>query len=131
MRFGSVTNRRRLLGFASILSFGCTPAPGGTPAMPTSIWARSHNRSPVDVYLLCGNHDAKWLGVIQGRGAEAFEIPADQGFCVEGLNFFLVVREAGRGYWVGPFQPERSAHIDLVIEKYAGLSSASLIRETR
>jgi hypothetical protein len=50
---------------------------------------------------------------------------------VEGLNYFLVVRESGRGYWVGPFRPERSAHIDLVVEKYAGLSRANLIREPR
>jgi len=58
-------------------------------------------------------------------------VPAAQGFCVEGLNFFLVVQESGRGYWVGPFQPERSAHVDLMIEKYAGLSSAYLTREPR
>ena|SRR5437867_5041021 len=131
MRFVSATNRRRLLGFATILSLGCTPAPGGTPASPTSIWARSHNRSAVEVYLLCGSHDATWLGRIQGSGTETFEIPAGQGFCVEGLNFFLVVQESGRGYWVGPFRPERSAHVDLVIEKYAGLSSTYLTREPR
>ena len=50
---------------------------------------------------------------------------------MEGLNFFLVVQESGRGYWVGPFRPERRAHVDLVIEKYAGLSSAYLTREPR
>ena len=50
---------------------------------------------------------------------------------MEGLNFFLVVQESGRGYWVGPFRPERSAHVDLVIEKYAGLSSTYLTREPR
>jgi hypothetical protein len=131
MRFGSATNRTRLLGFVTILSLGCMPGPGGTPASPTSVWARSYNRSPVDVYLLCGSHDARKLGIIQASGTETFEIPAAQGFCVEGLNFFLVVRQFGGGYWVGPFQPERSTHVNLVIEKYAGLSTANLIREPR
>jgi hypothetical protein len=83
----------------------------------------------VDVYLLCGDHDARWLGTVSEKGSDAFEIPAGQTSCVEGLNFFLVDHYVGRGYWVGPLRPQRSQVIQLVIEKYAGLSSARLVDE--
>jgi hypothetical protein len=46
-----------------------------------------------------------------------------------GLNFFLVDRAYNRGYWVGPMHPQAGFRIDLLIEKYAGLSSANLSRE--
>jgi hypothetical protein len=46
-----------------------------------------------------------------------------------GLNFFLVVRRQGRGYWAGPVWPQAGTHIEVVIEKYAGLSMAGLRRE--
>jgi hypothetical protein len=108
----------------ALAAYGCALTPGGSPAQPTSVWIRSHNRSAVDVYVLCGSSDALWLGAVAVRGADAFEIPARQRDCVRGLNFFLVVRSAGRGYWVGPFRPRRAESVDLVIEKYAGLSSA-------
>jgi hypothetical protein len=62
----------------------------------------------VDVYLLCGDRDAQWLGA-------------------RGWNFFLVVRRSGRGYWAGPIRPGPGAAVELVIEKYAGLSSARLL----
>jgi hypothetical protein len=39
-----------------------------------------------------------------------------------------LVRRNGRGYWVGPFR-HRGARVELVIEKYAGLSSARLIED--
>jgi hypothetical protein len=107
---------------------GCAGAliPGGAPAQPTPVWIRSHNRSAVDVYLLCGSLDAHWLGEVSARGAETFEIPGRRRNCVRGLNFFLVARDPGRGYWVGPLRPRNGEVIDLVIEKYAGLSSARL-----
>jgi hypothetical protein len=66
------------------------------------------------------------LGAISEHGSDAFEIPAGQRVCASGLNFFLLVRNKGRGYWVGPFRPDRGDAVDLVIEKYAGLSSASM-----
>jgi hypothetical protein len=92
--------------------------------MMIPIYGHSHNRSDVDVYLLCGDRDARWLGVISKKGAGAFEIPAERARCVSGLNFFLVPRDRNRGYWVGPIQPSAGGQIDLVIEKYAGLSTA-------
>ena len=94
-----------------------------------SVWARSHNRSTVDVYLLCGDRDARWLGVIRPNEASALDFPSAQARCVQGLNFFLVARESHRGYWVGPMYPQVGSRIDLVIEKYAGLSNVNLSRE--
>jgi hypothetical protein len=120
--------KKRLLGLATVLSLGCALAQNGTQ-LPTSIWVRSHNVSAVDVYLLCGDRDAEWLGVVEAQQTDAFEIPPGHPYCVQGLNFFLVVRRSGRGYWVGPFRPQGSVRVDLVIEKYAGLSSARVSQE--
>ena len=92
---------------------------GGTPLV-----VRSHNARDVDVYVLCGDHDARWLGRIPPRGGAAFAISPAQRPCAEGLNFFLVARR--RGYWVGPFRPPTADGVTLVIEKYAGLSSVSV-----
>jgi hypothetical protein len=118
---------RRLLVLSSVLALGCGLAQNGSERWPTPIWVRSHNISAVDVYLLCGDHDVVWLGAVEAREREAFEIPAGHLPCVEGLNFFLVARRSGRGYWVGPFHPQGGSRVDLVIEKYAGLSSARLL----
>jgi hypothetical protein len=86
----------------------------------------SHHRSDVDVYLLCGDHDAMALGVIPAGGFQVFEIPAPRRRCVSGLNFFLVVRGLNKGYWVGPLSPSADSYVRLVVEKYAGLSTVSL-----
>jgi hypothetical protein len=120
-----------LVALATLLSLGCVLAPGGLPPAATPVWIRSHNRSAVDVYLLCGSSDARWLGGVSEDGSDAFEIPAGQPYCASGLNFFLVVRDLGRGYWVGPFRPKRGQAIDLVIEKYAGLSNARVRYDAR
>lgn len=119
---------KRLLMLTSLLSLslGCAVVPQGAQEWPTPISVRSQNRSEVDVYLLCGNRNAIWLGVVSEKGTAAFEMPAGQANCVRDLNFFLVVKNSGRGYWVGPLRPQGSAHIDLMIEKYAGLSVARL-----
>jgi hypothetical protein len=94
-----------------------------------AVWVRSHNRNPVDVYLLCGDRDAQWLGVLQPKETGGFEFPSDRARCAQGLNFFLVDRNRKQGYWVGPMYPLSGSRIDLVIERYAGLSSVSLARE--
>jgi hypothetical protein len=122
---------KRLLALATVLSLGCALARNGTQRLPTPIWIRSHNVSAVDVYLLCADRDAEWLGTVEAQQREAFEIRAGREYCVQGLNFFLVVRRSGRGYWVGPFRPQANSRVDLVIEKYAGLSSARLSPELR
>jgi hypothetical protein len=122
---------KSIVAVATCLSLGCALAPGRVPPAPRSVWVRSHNQSSVDVYLLCGSHDAQWLGTVSEKGSDAFEIPAGQPFCVQGLNFFLVHRKLGRGYWVGPLRPQPSQAIELVIEKYAGLSSARLLYDPR
>jgi hypothetical protein len=110
----------------ALLLPACALVPRGTGALPTTIpiSGHSYNRSDVDVYLLCGDRDARWLGVVSKKGAAAFEIPAEGARCASGLNFFLVSRDRGRGYWVGPVRPQAGGQIELVIEKYAGLSTA-------
>jgi len=102
------------------------------PAVETSsvaVWARSHNRSTIHVYLLCGDQAALWLGAVPPNESEALEFPNTQTRCARGLNFFLVKDDGGRGYWVGPMYIEAGARLLLVIEKYAGLSSVSLSRQ--
>jgi hypothetical protein len=114
---------------AATILLGCAipQGPGAAPTIPISV--SSNNRSDVDVYLLCGDRDAERLGLVHGKGAELFEIPASRAQCVQGLNFFLVSRSINRGYWVGPFRPRTGSAVHLTIEKYAGLSNAYLGRE--
>ena len=117
--------RLRLAVLTAALSLGCAASgPGSGSAAPTPVWVRSHNRSAVDVSQLCGARDAVWLGEVSSRGAAAFEIPAGQPACVRGHSFFLVVRNTGRGDWAGPVRPQNGSPVELVIERYAGLSTA-------
>jgi hypothetical protein len=104
----------------------CATMQTGPQTGDTPVWVSSHNRSDVDVYLLCGDQDATWLGLVPSRSGAAYSIPAAQRRCPVGLNFFLVVKDQGRGYWAGPIRPEASSQVVLVIEKYAGLSAARL-----
>lgn len=117
---------RRLAGLIALLALGCA-MPRATGSQNTSVWVRSHNASEVETYLLCGDKDARWLGVVPEKGTAAFDLPASLPWCPWGLNFFLVVRAQGRGYWAGPVRPLRGGTIQLVIEKYAGLSTARLV----
>ena len=112
----------RFFSAAPALLLACAPH-GNNPPSTTPVWVRSHNRSTVDIYLLCGDHDASWLGSVPERGADAFEIAAERRQCWQGLNFFLVVKNASRGYWVGPMKPQSGDRVQLVIERYAGLST--------
>jgi hypothetical protein len=124
-------NHKLVLGapfLAATMLLGCA-LPLTMQTSRVSVWARSHNRSTVDVYLLCGDHDARWLGVIRPKEAAVLDFPYAQTRCARGLNFFLVARDFNHGYWVGPMHPQAGSRIDLVIEKYAGLSSANLGRE--
>jgi hypothetical protein len=121
----------RLLGLTLAVSLGCAPRPVATTpargAQPnTPVGVVSHHRSNVDVYLLCGDHDALALGVVPPEGFQVFEIPAPRRRCAEGLNFFLVVRDVNKGYWVGPLYLPVDSYVRLVVEKYAGLSTVSL-----
>lgn len=112
-----------LIGF----SLGCILAPRRLPPYATPVWVRSHNPSRVDIYVLCGSAGARWLGTVDKKGSDAFEIPAGRAQrCAPGLNFFLVVRATHRGHWVGPFRPARGDDVQLVIEQYAGLSNVYL-----
>jgi hypothetical protein len=121
----------RIAGFSLVTAFaslGC--ASGSTAAGPyPQVWARSHNASEVDIYMLCGNQDAKWVGVVPAKGAALFELAGEDRYCPVGLNFFLVVRNQNRGYWTAAVRPATSATIELVIEKYAGLSGARLLKD--
>ena len=119
---------RPLVLLAALLSLGCAHLPREATPRATPVWVRSHNRSAVDVYLLCGDRDARWLGEVRGKGSGALEIPAGRPGCPRGLNFFLVHRLSSRGYWVGPIRPG-GALVELVIEKYAGLSQVRVGRD--
>ena len=115
---------RTPLALAATAALAC--AIPRSPAEPLSIpvSVSSHNRSSVDVYLLCGDRDAQWLGVVHGKEGGLFEVPSSRARCLRGLNFFLVHRDLNRGYWVGPLGVRAASTVHLTIAKYAGLSNA-------
>ena len=117
---------RMPLALAATLSLGCAIPRGATEPVSIPISVNSHNRSSVDVYLLCGDSEAEWLGVVHAKDTGVFDVPSSRAGCVRGLNFFLVHRELGRGYWVGPLRLRTGSNVHLTIEKYAGLSAASV-----
>ena len=117
---------RMSLTLAATLTLACAVSRGGSKPASIPISVNSHNRSSVDVYLLCGNRDAEWLGVIDGKESGTFEVPISRTRCVHGLNFFLVHRDLNRGYWVGPLRLQTGSSVRLTIEKYAGLSVAQV-----
>ena len=119
----------RLAGLVAVLSLACAAISGSSVGgMPIPVYVRSHNGSTVDVYLLCGDQNAVWLGEVSAKGAAGVDIPAGHPYCIRGLNFFLVLRSSGRGYWAGPVRPVHGELVELVIEKYAGLSIARVVR---
>ena len=111
---------------ASLLLAACALVTRGDPTAPTPVAVRSHNVNDVDVYLLCGHGEAEWLGTVPKQGAAEYAIARERRLCAVGLNFFIVVQSQKRGYWVGPIRPLASSYVELVIEKYAGLSTANL-----
>ena len=119
------TFHERLSLAVALASLGCAAGTtgAGTPASPT-VWARSHNASEVEVYTACGFEDVRWVGAVPAKSAAEFELEEEESFCPSGRRFFLVVRDQGRGYWAGPLRPTNTSAIELVIEKYAGLSVA-------
>ena len=118
---------KALLAPAPLLVAACALLGHGDPTAKTPVGVRSHNASDVDVYLLCGDRDPLWLGTVPKQGAAEYAISRERRLCAVGLNFFLVVQTQGLGYWVGPIRGVRaSSYVELVIEKYAGLSSADL-----
>ena len=121
---------KQLLLAAVTLSLGCARVQSRDPVPSTiPISVRSYNHGTVDVYLLCGERDAQWLGVLPAKDSRTFEIPVSRARCASGLNFFLVSRKQKRGYWVGPLFPRAGYSIDLIIERYAGLSTAAVYED--
>jgi hypothetical protein len=112
------------LALTATLALACAIPRGSGEPLSIPISVASHNRSIVDVYLLCGDRDAELLGVVDGEETRLFEVPVSRARCVRGLNFFLVHRELNRGYWVGPLRLRTGSSVRLTIEKYAGLSVA-------
>jgi hypothetical protein len=93
----------RLLNLTLAVLLACAPRQNELTSRPgeelgTPVGVVSHHRSNVDVYLLCGDHDALALGVVPAGGSQAFQIPAPKRRCPEGLNFFLVIRDVNKGY---------------------------------
>jgi len=115
----------RLLTLALLLS-GCALLRPRTLADPhiLPIAVHNNNRSDVDVYLLCGEVEAEWLGLVKEKADLLFRVPSERTRCARGINFFVVARDQERGYWVGPVRPRPGSGIDLTIEKYAALSNA-------
>lgn len=110
-----------------LLLVACALVPRTDPTADTRVGVHSHNASDVDVYLLCGDQNPQWLGTVPKQGAAEYAISRERRLCAVGLNFFLVVQHQNHGYWVGPLRGVRaSTHVELVIEKYAGLSFADL-----
>src|SRR4051794_24853067 len=108
-----------LLCLAAVTAVACAPNSlnSSRDRRPTTtVGIVSHHRSDVDVYLLCGERDAILLGMAPAGGYQAFEIPSERLRCAMGLNFFLVVRDRNRGYWVGPLHPWIGSFIRLVVE---------------
>jgi hypothetical protein len=120
-----------LRGLAPLALYACAVIPEIDPTLDTQVWVRSHNQSDVDVYFRCDRQDPKWLGSVEVDGVTIFSIAPAERRCARGLHFFLVVRSQDRGYWVGPVRPQGDTYVDLVIEKYAGLSTARLKRDLR
>ena len=112
------------LALAATAAVACAIPRSPAESLSIAVSVRSHNRSSVDVYLLCGARDAQRLGVVPGEETGLFEVPRSRARCVRGLNFFLVHRDLNRGYWVGPLGLEAASTVHLTIEKYAGLSNA-------
>ena len=118
---------KNLLTFLTLLLTACALVRGADPKANTPLGVYSHNASDVDVYLLCGDRSPLWLGTVRRQGAAEYAISRERRLCALGLNFFLVVQAQSKGYWVGPIRGVRaSSYVELVIEKYAGLSSANL-----
>jgi hypothetical protein len=126
--FSELCPRNSLVVLAASMLLGCAgPMSAQTSQVP--VWTRSHNRSTIEVYLLCGDRNATWLGIIGPQETAALSFPTTSTRCVRGLNFFLVDRKHNHGYWVGPMYPRYGSRIELVIERYAGLSVASVGRD--
>jgi len=118
----------RLIPLWVSLCLGCALLPKTDPKAPIEIFSRSHNQSEVDVYLLCGDQNPIWLGTVGQSGTAGFQVEAERARCLRGWNFYLIVKQSGRGYWAGPVRPRPGGQVLLVIEKYAGLSIAQARR---
>jgi hypothetical protein len=119
------------LALTATLTLACAIPRGAAEPLSIPISVSSHNRSSVDVYLLCGDQEAQWLGVVHAKDTELFEVPISRARCVRGLNFFLVHRGINQGYWVGPLRPRTGSSVHLTIEQYAGLSVARVDNAVR
>lgn len=122
---------KTLLVLTASVSLGCASLQSNGAPISIPVSVSSHNKGIVDVYLLCGDRDPQWLGVIHGKEGGLFEVPSSRARCLRGLNFFLVHRNQNRGYWVGPVRIRSGSSVHLTIEKYAGLSSARVTDDLR
>jgi len=118
---------REGLGLPAILLAACGWLTTSGPPQPLSVWVHSHNRSAVGIYLACDRRNPQWIGAVEARGADGFDLPGVP-YCIQGLSFFVVVQESGWGYWVGPIRPDGPVDVDLVVEKYAGNSLVAVRR---
>ena len=61
-------NRQKWPVLVAGASLACAIGPGAAQPDPM-VWVRSHNASEVDVFLMCGYLEAKWVGVVPAKNS--------------------------------------------------------------
>ncbi|HET9983533.1 MAG TPA: hypothetical protein VFQ38_08095 [Longimicrobiales bacterium] len=109
----------------ALLCVGCaatTRAAGGSADVETTVSVRSLHDHAMELYTLCGEHDAVRLGSVPALGEAEFSVPAAAMLCAPGLRFAMVPVGRTGGYITDPVSTTVPRHIDLRIEKYPALS---------
>lgn len=110
----------------ALLCLGCAAstraADFGGP-LETTVSVRSLHEEAMELYTLCGEHDAVDLGSVPALGEVEFSVPAAALSCAPGLRFVMVPVGRTGGYVTAPVSTTPPRHIDLRIEKYPGLSA--------
>ncbi len=121
---------RSILGLVGALLFGgCagmagargTGAPSVEPAR-TTVSVRSYHAEAMDVYAICGEHDAVRLGTVAAEGEAEFAPARADMVCATGLRFAMVPAGQKQGGYLTEPVAVIPHTIDLFIEKYPALS---------
>ncbi len=117
---------RSILGLLALLACGCAgtlhPAGADVAAAKTTVSVRSYHAEAMDVYAVCGEHDAVLLGTVAAEGEADFAPARSDMVCATGLRFAMVRQGEKTGGYVTEPVAVMPRHIDLLIEKYPALS---------
>ncbi len=119
---------RSAWGLLALLVCGCAAGmrSGASPAEShparTSVAVRSYHDEAMDVYAICGAHDAVLLGRVDAQGEAEFTPARSEMVCATGLRFAMVPAGQKTGGYVTEALGVMPRHIDLLIEKYPALS---------